>query len=95
MSPYEVLQGPLITEKSEVIRAEERTLSFRVHRDATKTDIKNAVQKVFNVKVSDVRTASYKGKMKRRGRYFGYRPNWKKAYVRLAEGEKMVEYAQV
>ncbi len=95
MSPYDVIKGPLVTEKSEVIRAEELTLSFRVNPDATKTDIANAVRKIFNVKVSDVRTANYKGKMKRRGRYAGYRPSWKKAFVKLAEGEKMVEYAQI
>lgn len=95
MSPYDVLRGPVVTEKSETIRAIESTLCFRVHPDATKTDIKNAVHKIFKVEVDSVRTASYKGKMKRRGRYFGYRPNWKKAYVKLKEGEKMVEYAQV
>ena len=64
-------------------------------KSATKTDIRNAVRKVFNVEVEDVRTANYKGKMKRRGRYFGYRPNWKKAFVKLKDGQRMVEYAQV
>ncbi len=95
MSPYEVIRGPLVTEKTETLRAQERTLSFRVHRDATKTDVRNAVRKVFNVEVEGVRTASYKGKLKRRGRTFGYRPNWKKAYVKLKDGQRMVEYAQV
>ncbi len=95
MNFYDVLQGPVVTEKSETIRALEQTLCFRVHPDATKTDIKNAVQTVFKVKVAEVRTANYEGKLRRRGRYFGYRPNWKKAYVKLAEGQKMVEYAQV
>lgn len=95
MSPYDVLRGPVVTEKSETIRALEQTLCFRVNPKATKTDIKNAVHKVFGVEVAGVRTASYKGKMKRRGRYFGYRPDWKKAYVKLRDGQKMVEYAQV
>ena len=95
MSPYEVIRGPLVTEKSEALRAEQLTLSFRVNRAATKTDIRNAVRKVFNVEVADVRTANYKGKMKRRGRSFGYRPNWKKAFVKLKDGQRMVEYAQV
>ena len=95
MSPYQVIRGPLVTEKSETLRAEQRTLSFRVDKSATKTDIRNAVRKVFNVEVEDVRTANYKGKMKRRGRYFGYRPNWKKAFVKLKDGQRMVEYAQV
>ena len=95
MNVYEVLRGPCVTEKSETIRALEQSLCFRVHPDATKTDVKNAVQKIFSVKVAGVRTANYDGKLRRRGRYAGYKPNWKKAYVKLAEGQKMVEYAQV
>lgn len=95
MTPYEVIRGPLITEKSEEIRAQQLTMCFRVHPKATKTDIKNAVHKIFKVNVAEVRTANYVGKMRRRGRYFGYRPSWKKAYVKLKEGEKMVEYAQL
>jgi len=70
-------------------------MCFRVHPKATKTDIKNAVHKIFKVNVAGVRTANYVGKMRRRGRYFGYRPNWKKAYVKLKKGEKMAEYAQI
>jgi len=95
MSPYDVLRSPLITEKSEGIRALEQTLCFRVHPNASKTDIKNAVQKIFKVKVEGVRTANYLGKVRRQGRSVGQRPDWKKAYVKLKEGEKMVEYAQV
>lgn len=95
MSPYQVIQGPLITEKSEGKRAVEQTLCFRVHPSATKTDIKNAVQHVFKVKVEAVRTANYLGKLRRRGRFAGYRADWKKAYVKLKEGERMVEYAQI
>ena len=95
MSPYDVIQGASITEKSETVRALEKTMCFRVNPDATKTDIKNAVQKIFKVKVAGVRTANYKGKMRRRGRYSGYRPNWKRAYVKLQADETMVEYAQV
>lgn len=95
MSPFQVIRGPLITEKSEGIRALEQTMCFRVHPDATKTDVKNAVQHIFKVKVDSVRTANYPGKMRRRGRFTGYRPDWKKAYVKLKEGERMVEYAQI
>jgi large subunit ribosomal protein L23 len=95
VSPYEVIQGPLITEKSEGKRAVEQTLCFRVHPHATKADIKTAVQQVFKVKVEAVRTSNYVGKLRRRGRFEGYRPNWKKAYVKLKEGERMVEYAQI
>lgn len=95
MSPYQVIQGPLVTEKSEGKRALEQTLCFRVHPNATKTDIKNAVQHVFKVKVEAVRTANFDGKPKRRGRFIGHQADWKKAYVKLKEGERMVEYAQV
>ncbi len=95
MTAFDVIQGPLITEKAEGIRALQHTMCFRVHPKATKTDIKHAVFKIFKVKVAEVRTANYLGKMRRRGRYFGYRAKWKKAYVKLKEGEKMVEYAQV
>jgi large subunit ribosomal protein L23 len=95
VSPYQVIQSPLITEKSEGKRALEQTLCFRVHPSATKTDIKNAVQHVFKVKVEAVRTAKFVGKLRRRGRFVGYRSDWKKAYVKLKQGERMVEYAQV
>jgi len=95
MGPFEVINGPVITEKAETIRAVEQTLCFRVNIKATKTDIKNAVHRIFGVEVEGVRTATFKGKMKRRGRFAGYRPDWKKAYVKLKDGQKMVEYAQV
>jgi large subunit ribosomal protein L23 len=52
------------------------------------------VQKIFKVKVDSVRTANFQGKERRRGRFAGYRPDWKKAYVKLKSGEKMPEYAQ-
>lgn len=95
MSPYDAIRGPLITEKTEEKRALERTLCFRVHPAATKTDIKNAIQKIFKVKVEGVRTTNYIGKVRTRGRSKGRRPSWKKAYVKLREGERMVEYAQL
>ena len=95
MSPFEVILGPLITEKSQTRKDDQRTLCFRVRTAATKTDIKNAVQAVFKVKVEAVRTANFAGKLRRRGRYAGYQADWKKAYVKLREGEKTVEYAQV
>ena len=95
MKQFDVIQGPLVTEKAEARKENERTLCFRVRRDATKTDIKNAVQGIFKVKVEAVRTANFPGKLRRRGRFAGYRPDWKKAYVKLKEGEKMIEYAQI
>ena len=95
MNRFDVIQGPLVTEKSQTRKDTERTLCFQVRPDATKTDIKNAVQAIFRVKVESVRTANFVGKLRRRGKFAGYRPDWKKAYVKLKDGEKMVEYAQI
>lgn len=72
----------------------QHTVVFEVAKDATKTEIKEAVQRVFKVKVDHVRTAIFHGKFRRRGRAEGFRSDWKKAYVRLKEGEKMIEYAE-
>lgn len=95
MSPYQVILGPLVTEKAEFGRVEDQTLCFRIHPDATKTDVKHAVHAIFQVEVDSVRTARYVGKMRRQGRFRGRRPAWKKAYVKLKAGEKQVEYTQV
>jgi large subunit ribosomal protein L23 len=67
---------------------------FQVAPTATKTEIKEAVQAIFKVKVDSVRTSNFQGKERRRGKFAGYRPDWKKAYVKLKSGEKMPEYAQ-
>jgi len=91
---YQVIQRPIITEKGLAAKDERRTLCFEVHPDATKTEVKEAVQKLFKVKVETVRTANFEGKMRRRGRAVGYRRDWKKAYVKLQAGEKMIEYAE-
>ena len=88
MTAFDVIQGPLITEKAEGIRALQHTMCFRVHPKATKTDIKHAVFKIFKVKVAEVRTANYLGKMRRRGRYFGYRAKWKKSLREAARGRE-------
>ncbi len=93
-SPYQIIRRPVITEKGLDVKENEGTLVFEVAAGATKTEIKEAVQAVFKVKVDTVRTANFEGKERRRGRYAGYRPDWKKAYVRLKAGEKMPEYAQ-
>jgi large subunit ribosomal protein L23 len=89
---YEVIRRPLITEKSTLLKETQRSLCFEVHRDATKPEIKKAVEQFFNVKVQKVRVANVHGKAKRQGRYVGRRPDWKKAYVVLKKGEKMVEF---
>lgn len=91
-SIFEVIRRPLVTEKTTLQKEGIRTLVFEVHRDATKPDIKKAVEKLFSVKVEQVRTSNLPGKLRRQGRYQGHRPDWKKAYVLLKEGEKMIEF---
>ena len=93
-SPYQIIRKPIITEKGLGVKETEGTLVFQVAPKATKTEIKQAVQQIFKVKVGTVRTANFPGKERRRGKFSGYRPDWKKAYVRLKTGEKMPEYAQ-
>jgi large subunit ribosomal protein L23 len=89
---YEVIRRPLITEKSTAARETQHAVCFEVHRDATKPEIKKAVETCFGVKVADVRIANMHGKVKRQGRYAGRRPDWKKAYVVLKKDEKMIEF---
>ena len=91
---YQIIRRPVITEKGLGIKENQNTLVFQVSPKATKTEIKEAVQAIFKVKVNSVRTAKYPGKERRRGKFARYRPDWKKAYVRLRAGEKMPEYAQ-
>jgi len=93
-SAYQIIRRPIITEKGLGIKELQRTLVFEVAAKATKTEVREAVQSIFKVKVDTVRTANFPGKERRRGRFTGYRPDWKKAYVRLKAGEKMPEYAQ-
>jgi large subunit ribosomal protein L23 len=93
-SHYQIIRRPVITEKGLAVKETQGTLVFQVAPTATKTEIKQAVQAIFKVKVDSVRTANFLGKERRRGRFAGYRPDWKKAYVRLKSGEKMPEYAQ-
>ena len=93
-SAYQIIRRPVITEKGLGVKETEATLVFEVASKATKTEIKEAVQSIFKVKVAAVRTSLFAGKERRRGKFAGYRPDWKKAYVRLKQGEKMPEYAQ-
>src|SRR5215472_17285537 len=93
-SHYQIIRRPLITEKGLAEKETQGTLVFQVATTATKTEIKEAVQAIFKVKVDSVRTANFPGNERRRGKFAGYRPDWKKAYVRLKSGEKMPEYAQ-
>lgn len=95
MNTYEVIRRPLVTEKGVDKKDSERTLCFEVAHEANKTQVKSAVEKLFKVKVEEVRTANFEGKMRRRGRFVGYRPEWKKAYVRLKAGEKVPDFAEI
>jgi large subunit ribosomal protein L23 len=94
MKLTDVLRRPIITEKTTVIREDGRTLVFHVAKDANKIDIKRAVEELLGSKVESVRTSVAHGKIKRQGRYAGRRPDWKKAYVKLREGEKLPEFLQ-
>ena len=87
--PREVLIRPLMTEKTMQQKETLNTVAFRVRPDANKVEIRAAVEQVFNVKVTAVRTAAYEGKLKRMGRFAGRRPDWKKAVVTLAPGHKI------
>jgi large subunit ribosomal protein L23 len=89
---YEVIRRPLVTEKATALKETQGVLCFEVHRDATKPEIKKAVETLFSTKVADVRVANVHGKVKRQGRYAGKRPDWKKAFVVLKKGEKMIEF---
>ena len=91
-SAYQIIRRPVITEKGLGVKETEGTLVFQVKPDATKTEIKQAVQSIFKVKVESVRTSNFPVKERRRGKFVGHRPDWKKAYVRLKAGEKMPEY---
>jgi large subunit ribosomal protein L23 len=93
-SAYQIIRRPVITEKGLGVKENEGTLVFEVASQATKTEVKEAVQKIFKVKVDSVRTSNFQGKERRRGKFAGYRSDWKKAYVKLKSGEKMPEYAQ-
>lgn len=95
MNLHDVIRRPLVTEKGVTKKEAERTLCFEVAPNANKTSIKSAVETLFKVKVEVVRTVNGVGKLRRRGRFAGYRPDWKKAYVKLKAGEKMPEYAEI
>ena len=94
MNLTDVIRRPLITEKSSILREDGKTIVFAVARDANKVDIRRAVEHLLGAKVDSVRTTVSHGKVKRQGRYAGRRPDWKKAYVRLRDGEKLPEFLQ-
>jgi large subunit ribosomal protein L23 len=87
--PRAVLLRPMMTEKSMQQKDDLNAVTFQVAVDANKVEIRQAVERVFNVKVADVRTANREGKWKRMGRFEGRRPSWKKAVVTLMPGHKI------
>jgi large subunit ribosomal protein L23 len=89
MSPTEVVRGPIITEKGTLANEVGNQVVLRVHPRANKVEIRQAVERLFKVKVEKVRTARQLGKVRRVGRHLGRRPDWKKAYVTLAEGSRI------
>lgn len=84
-----ILCAPVISEKSSAAQQDKNTLVFKVLKDATKDEIKAAVETLFNVKVEAVRTLNFQGKVRRTARGFGKRSDWKKAYVTLPEGTQL------
>ena len=95
MTIHEVIRRPIVTEKGVAKKESENTLCFEVAGAANKTQVRQAVEKLFKVKVADVRTMNLEGKLRRRGRFAGYRPDWKKAYVTLKAGQKAPEYTDI
>jgi large subunit ribosomal protein L23 len=91
----DIIIAPLVTEKSTDLKEKERLLCFKVHKNSNKINIKKAVEELFKTEVDSVRVMNFRGKEKRFGRYTGKRPSWKKAYVKLKKGAKMVEYFEV
>ncbi|MGE0824262.1 MAG: 50S ribosomal protein L23 [Candidatus Binatia bacterium] len=86
---YSVLVSPLITEKATLVNATGNQVVFRVRAEADKLMIKRAVETLFKVKVEKVHTLQYLGKVRRVGKSLGRKPGWKKAYVKLAEGDRI------
>lgn len=89
---HDVLIRPILTEKTTQLESADNVYTFEVGESSNKHQIKAAVESVFGVTVEDVRTAVVRGKSKRFGKYYGKRSNWKKAYVKLSEGDSLNFY---
>lgn len=89
---HEIIIEPLITEKSTLLKDQQKVYCFLVKKEATKVDVKRAIEVIFKVEVDKVRLANFKGKIKRLGRNIGKRPDWKKAWVTLKPTSKTIEY---
>lgn len=92
MNAHQIIVRPIVTEKSMVATEESNIIAFEVNVKANKIEVKRAVEKLFDVKVSEVRLMNVRGKVKRLGRNVGKRRDWRKAYVKLAPGEKAPEF---
>ena len=92
MNAHQVIVRPLVTEKSTMQKETGNVIAFEVDPKANKIEVKRAVEELFKVKVAEVRLFNVGGKMKRLGRSVGKRKDWRKAYVRLKEGEKAPEF---
>jgi len=90
-NPYDIIRRPIITERTSDMMAKKKYV-FEVDPRVNKTEIKQAVEQIFKVKVVKVNTANMPGKLKRYGRYSGYRPDWKKAIVTLSPDSKDLEF---
>jgi large subunit ribosomal protein L23 len=93
--PRSIVRRAMITEKGTKIREGQNGYLFEVARDANKIEIKQAIEAIFTVKVSSIRTLRVHGKPKRVGRHAGHRPDWKKAVVTLKKGETIELFEQV
>lgn len=94
MNANQIIRRPLVTEKSTMLREETNVIAFEVDPKANKIQVKSAVEELFKVKVAEVRLFNVRGKMKRMGRWVGKRRDWRKAYVRLKEGEKAPDFIE-
>ena len=94
MNANQIIRRPLVTEKSTILREGSNVIAFEVDPKANKIQVKAAVEELFKVKVAEVRLFNVRGKVKRMGRYAGKRRDWRKAYVRLKEGEKAPDFIE-
>ena len=92
MTSRDIIEKPIIKEKTMTGVATQKKYTFKVAKKATKIQIAKAVEEIFGVKVSKVNTVSVRGRLRRQGRTQGYTPSWKKAYVTLTEDSKTIEF---
>ncbi len=87
INPYDIVKRVIVTEKSSILKDKHNKYVFEVNKNANKFQIKKAIEEIFKVRVKDVRTMNFWGKLKTYGRFRGYRPDWKKAVVTLEKGD--------